>query len=66
MISVDFGGAIYEGRLVNIRSCTEQFCSPDGITTYKNYAYEIVLMDAFGAEIKLHVASLSAITFIGE
>lgn len=63
MIVVEFGGTVYEGRLINIRAASEQFCTPDGVFTYRNYSYEICMMDAFGAEITLHVPDLFCIHF---
>lgn len=61
MISVDMNGAIYEGRLMHISAHEQIFTSPEGVTTYKNYAYDVELMDAFGARIHLFIDSLEQI-----
>lgn len=63
MISVDFGGTIYEGRLISIFAHSRQILSSDGFLVNDNYLYSVTIKDAYGAEIRLEIEDLKRITF---
>lgn len=64
MISVNFQGTVYTGRLIYIEAITDTSKDKDGTVYFTNVGYIVKLMDAFGAEIKIAVDDLKCIIFI--
>ena len=63
MVSVSYNGTVYEGRLVSINALTEEAVDERYSLVVRNIGYSVVLVDAFGATIKLCVMDLRDITF---
>jgi hypothetical protein len=60
LISVLYNGTEYVGRLISINSIAREVYTDDG-TAIKNEAYNVLLIDAFGAMIGLTITDLSDI-----
>ena len=66
MITVNYGGTQYCGRLIDLRAVEDVFHCPDGTDIYKNKAYDLTFMDANGAIIYLLIYDLSCVIFNGD
>lgn len=64
MVKISYNGTFYEGRLVYLDPMTKTYTGEDGSSVYKNVAYRITIMDAFGAVISLTLPNLYCIEFV--
>lgn len=64
MIRVTYNGSVYDGRLIAIHAVEDKSSLPNGDIVYDNKAYDVTIMDAFGAIIYLLITDLNAIEFV--
>lgn len=66
MITVNYQGTQYSGRLISLQAVEDIFRCPDGTEIYQNKAYDLTLMDANGAIIYLLIDNPQCISFNGD